>query len=90
MKRSKRQDSPAIPYWDSGYYGKAARRAAGMTAEGIHGWIGSAVSGMYRAMQDHQKDGHPEALAEMQEGLVAAYALLAELRSRAEAVNAAR
>lgn len=83
MKRARPRAAP-IPYWDSGYYDKAARRAAAMTAEGIHGWIGSAVSGMYKAMQDHQKDGRPESLLEMQEGLVAAYALVAELRSRQE------
>ena len=82
--RGKRQDLPAVPYWDSGYYGKAARRAAAMSTDAIHGWIGSAVSGMYRAMQDHKNDGRPESLQEMQEGLTAAYALVAELRARQE------
>lgn len=80
--RRQRKESAAVPYWDSGYYEKAARRASSMRTDDIHGWIGSAVSGMYKAMQDHRKEGRPESLAEMQEGLVAAYALLAELRSR--------
>lgn len=79
--------APQIPYWDSAYYGKAARRAGGMSAEGIRGWIGSAVSGMYKAMQDHKEHGQPESLAEMHEGLAAAYALVAELRSRQEKQN---
>jgi len=74
-----------IPYWDSSYYGKAARRARNMPVDQIYGWISSAVSGMHKAMQDYQKEGHPESLLEMQEGLVASYALLAELRSREEA-----
>lgn len=73
-----------VPYWDSGYYGKAARRAQAMTASAIHDWIGTAVSGMYKAMQDYRRDARPESLAEMQEGLTAAYALLAELRARQE------
>lgn len=73
---------PAVPYWDSGYYAKAAKRAAGMSPESMCTWIGTAVSGMYKAMKDYQEHGQPEALNEMQEGLVAAYALLAELRSR--------
>jgi hypothetical protein len=71
-----------VPYWDSGYYAKAARRASAMTADAICGWIGTAVSGMYKAMQDFRRDGQPESLLEMQEGLTAAYALLAELRRR--------
>lgn len=83
MKR--KQQLPQVPYWDSGYYEKAARRARVMTADAIYTWTGSAVSGMYKAMQDYRRDGQPEALLEMQEGLVAAYALLAELRSRQEA-----
>lgn len=56
-----------------------------MNTSQIYAWTGSAVSGMYRAMKDFQEHGQPEALLEMQEGLVAAYALLAELRSRQEA-----
>jgi hypothetical protein len=39
---------------------------------------------MYKAMSDYRKDGQPESLAEMQEGLTATYALLAELKSRRE------
>jgi len=83
----RKDTAPQIPYWDSSYYGKAARRAAAMRTDDICGWIGSAVSGMYKAMQDHRRDGRPESLAEMQEGLTAAYALLAELRSRQESVK---
>lgn len=81
----KRKDTPPpVPYWDSGYYDKAARRAAGMSVASICTWTGTAVSGMYKAMKDYQENGQPEALLEMQEGLVAAYALLAELRARQE------
>jgi hypothetical protein len=76
--------APQIPYWDSSYYDKAARRARTMPVDQIYGWIGSAVSGMYQAMQDYRKDGRAESLLEMHEGLVASYALLAELRSREE------
>lgn len=73
---------PEIPYWDTAYFDKAAKRAAGMTPESICTWTGTAVSGMYKAMRDYQEHGQQEALLEMQEGLVAAYALLAELRFR--------
>ena len=82
--RRQRTESAAVPYWDSSYFAKAAGRARVMTADAIYAWTGSAVSGMYKAMQDFRKDGRPESLLEMQEGLVAAYALLAELRSRQE------
>lgn len=82
MRTRTRQDTQQIPYWDSSYYAKAASRARGMTAEAIYDWTGTAISGMYKAMQDFRKEGQPESLQEMQEGLTAAYALLAELRSR--------
>lgn len=80
----RKEPAPLVPYWDSGYYGKAARRAAAMSTDAMLDWIGTSVSGMYKAMQDFRKDSRPESLQEMQEGLTAAYALLAELRSRSE------
>lgn len=87
MRRWTAGSVPEIPYWDDSYFSKAASRARVMTPDAIYGWIGSAVSGMYKAMQDYRKDGQPEALQEMQEGLVAAYALMAELRARQDAAS---
>ena len=85
MKRTKvPDDAPQIPGWDADYYAKAEHRAAGMTEADIYGWIENGFSGMYKAMSDYRKDGQPESLEEMQEGLTATYALLAELKSRRE------
>ena len=73
-----------VPGWDAGYYAKAAHRAEGMTTADIYGWIEVAYSGMYKAMADYRRDGQPEALEEMTEGLTAVYALLEELKSRGQ------
>lgn len=73
-----------VLYWDSAYYARARQRAAIMADTAICDWIGTAVSGMYKAMRDFRATASADSLAEMQEGLVAAYALLGELRARRE------
>lgn len=85
MRKNREDTADGIPYWDSSYYGKAAGRARVMTTDAIYDWTGTALSGMYKAMRDFRSEGRPESLLEMQEGLVAAYALLAELRARQDA-----
>ena len=79
-----------IPGWDAGYYAKAAHRAESMTAADIYGWIEVAYSGMYKAMADYRRDGQPESLDEMTEGLTAAFALLEELKIRGRRRQAGR
>lgn len=73
---------PRIAGWDEDYYAKAEHRAAGMSESDIYAWIEAGFSGMYKAMSDYRRDGQLECLDEMQEGLTAVYALLAELKSR--------
>ena len=81
---------PRIPGWDDDYYSKAEHRAAGMPESDMYDWIEAGFSGMYKAMTDYRKTGEPECLEEMQEGLTAVYALLAQLKSRRQTRLAGR